>query len=96
MSGAPRRPGPHDPAAARASILIVDDRRRSRVALQSVLEPLGRRVVAAESAEDALRRLSQEDFALILLDVQMPGMDGFDTPAWSEPARARGTCRSSS
>jgi anti-anti-sigma factor len=72
-------PDPPEAPATRAGILIVDDRRANLVALEAVLEPLGRRVVTAESGEEALRRLFQEDFALILLDVQMPGMDGFET-----------------
>jgi anti-anti-sigma factor len=79
MSTTPGQPaGPHPPAE-RASVLIVDDREANLVALEALLQPLGRRVVAADSGEAALRRLLEEDFALILLDVQMPGMDGFET-----------------
>lgn len=65
-----------------ASVLIVDDRRANLIALEALLRPLGRRIVAAESGEDALRHLLAEDFALILLDVQMPGMDGFETAGY--------------
>ena len=64
------------------SILLVDDQVENLLALEAVLEPLGLRLVRAESGEDALARLLREDFALILLDVQMPGMDGFQTASF--------------
>ncbi len=67
------------PTPDRASILVVDDRRANLVAMEALLAPLGRRIVLAESGEEALRILLAERFALILLDVQMPGMDGFET-----------------
>jgi PAS domain S-box-containing protein len=60
-------------------ILLVDDRRENRIALQAVLEPLRVDVVEADSGEQALREVLIEDFAVILLDVQMPGMDGLET-----------------
>ncbi|MCW2984194.1 MAG: SpoIIE family protein phosphatase, partial [Conexibacter sp.] len=62
-----------------ARILLVDDRRENRIALQAVLEPLRVDVVEAESGEQALREVLVHDFAVILLDVQMPGMDGIET-----------------
>jgi PAS domain S-box-containing protein len=62
-----------------AAILIVDDDARKRVALRSALEPLGHRIVEADSGIAALRRILVDDFAVILLDVQMPEMDGFET-----------------
>jgi PAS domain S-box-containing protein len=60
-------------------ILIVDDRAENLLALEAILEPLGQRLVRAHSGEEALRKLLQHDFAVVLLDVQMPGMNGFET-----------------
>ncbi len=60
-------------------ILIVDDRPENLLALEAILEPLGQHVVRASSGEDALRCLLEREFALILLDVQMPNMNGFET-----------------
>ena len=62
-----------------ARILLVDDRRENRIALQAVLEPLQLDIVEADSGEQALRQVLNQDFAVILLDVQMPGMDGIET-----------------
>jgi signal transduction histidine kinase len=61
------------------SILIVDDDPSKTVALRSVLDPLGENIVEARSGADALRHLLKQDFAVILLDVRMPVMDGFET-----------------
>ena len=60
-------------------ILMVDDRPENLLALEAILEPLGQRLVKAHSGEEALRKLLTHDVAVILLDVQMPGMSGFDT-----------------
>jgi PAS domain S-box-containing protein len=68
-------------AAADVSILMVDDRPANLVALEATLAPLGHRLVKAASGEEALRHALHNDFALILLDVQMPGMDGYETAA---------------
>jgi CheY-like chemotaxis protein len=70
-----------DDLAAKASILIVDDNQANLVALDALLQPLGHRIVRARSGDEALKRLLDEDFALILMDVMMPGMDGFQTVA---------------
>jgi PAS domain S-box-containing protein len=77
MDGQSARPG----LEFRASILIVDDRPANLVALEATLVPLGERIVRATSGEEALKHLLLDDFALIILDVQMPGMDGFETAA---------------
>ena len=63
----------------RASILIVDDRPENLLALEATLEPLGHELIRAHSGPEALRALLQHDIAVILLDVQMPGMNGFET-----------------
>jgi signal transduction histidine kinase len=59
-------------------ILLVDDDDTKRFALKAVIAPLGQNVVEAASGADALRHLLRQDFAVILLDVRMPGMDGFE------------------
>ncbi|MBA3818041.1 MAG: response regulator [Deltaproteobacteria bacterium] len=64
-----------------ADILIVDDFEPNLVALEAVLAPLGHRLVRAASGEGALKRLLEQDFALILLDVMMPTLDGYQTAA---------------
>jgi PAS domain S-box-containing protein len=64
---------------APATILLVDDRPENLLALEAILEPLGQGLVRAYSGEDALREVLRHDFAVILMDVQMPGMNGFET-----------------
>src|SRR5215469_10519225 len=65
-------------ASARARVLVVDDDERTLEAVTSVLEGLGQTLVVARSGEEALRHLLHNDYAVILLDVQMPGMDGYE------------------
>jgi two-component system sensor histidine kinase/response regulator len=62
-------------------ILVIDDTAAKRLALRAVLAPLGYRVVEADSGSAGLRCLMAENFAVILLDVRMPIMDGFETAA---------------
>ena len=67
------------PLATGARILVVDDTMSKRLAIRSVLAPLGHTVVEADSGEAALREVMKQPFAAILLDVQMPTMDGYET-----------------
>src|SRR6476659_511993 len=66
------------PALERPRVLLVDDDERNLLAVQSILEDLGE-IVPARSGEEALRHLLKGEFAVILLDVYMPGMDGYET-----------------
>src|SRR5690606_34013030 len=63
------------------NVLVVDDHEDSLVALRSVLEPIGEKVIACSSGEQALRELLKREFAVIVLDVWLPDMDGFDIAA---------------
>ena len=62
----------------RVSLLLVDDRPENLLALEAILEPLGQRLIRANSGPEALRQVLAQEFAAILLDVQMPGMNGFE------------------
>jgi signal transduction histidine kinase len=62
-----------------ASVLVVDDSPSKLASLEAVVTSMGLNVVMASSGRDALRQLLQRDFAVVLLDVNMPGMDGFET-----------------
>jgi len=62
----------------RVKLLLVDDRPENLLALEAILEPLGQILISAHSGDEALKCVLQHDFAAILLDVQMPEMNGFD------------------
>jgi CheY-like chemotaxis protein len=77
MNSAPYADDRREPAR----ILLVDDRPDNLLALEAILGSLGQTLVRAASGEEALKALLADDYAVILLDVQMPGMDGFETAA---------------
>ncbi len=96
MTRTPDKPGPSGPLSARgassgrrraaravapASILLVDDHPANLMALEAILEPLGERLVRATSGAQAVELASREEFALVLLDLQMPLLDGLETAA---------------
>src|SRR5260221_9100317 len=63
----------------KVNVLLVDDRLENLLALESVLNALGQNIITARSGREALRKVLEYDFACILLDVQMPEMNGFET-----------------
>ena len=65
----------------KARILLVDDRAENLIALEAILSSLNQELVPVRSGEAALKALLSDEFAVILLDVVMPGMDGFETAA---------------
>ncbi|MYT33006.1 MULTISPECIES: response regulator [unclassified Streptomyces] len=69
------------PGPDTAPILIVDDMEENLVALEAVLSSLTPKVVRARSGEEALKAMLREEFAVVLIDVLMPGMNGFETAA---------------
>ena len=64
-----------------ARILLVDDRAENLVALEAILAPLNQILVPVRSGEQALQAVVDQEFAVVLLDIVMPGMDGFETAA---------------
>ncbi|HKW38839.1 MAG TPA: response regulator [Burkholderiales bacterium] len=66
-----------DSSSSQACILVVDDDPKSRMAMEELLQSSGHCVVLAQSGEEALRRVLGQDFAVILMDARMPGVDGF-------------------
>ena len=69
----------HLPSEPKASILLVDDNPANLLALRAILEELGQNLVEAHSGEEALQRVQSDEFAVVLLDVLMPGISGFET-----------------
>jgi signal transduction histidine kinase/DNA-binding response OmpR family regulator len=73
-----RTADPRDSPATTPSVLVVDDRPENLLAMEAALEPLGVQVVRADSPQQALDAARRQEFAVILLDVRMPGMDGYE------------------
>ena len=70
------------PATTKAKVLIVDDDERTTMAVWSALEQLGQTLIVANSGGEALQHLLHDDFAVILLDVNMPDMDGYEVAGY--------------
>ena len=73
--------GDGEPVSRQARILLVDDRAENLVALDAILSSLNQILVPVRSGEQALQALLADEFAVVLLDIVMPGMDGFETAA---------------
>ncbi|MEP7177310.1 MAG: response regulator, partial [Gemmatimonadales bacterium] len=73
--------GPPDPPAAPVNILLVDDQPANLLALEAMLQGLGQTLLQASSGREALKCLLAHEVAVVLLDVEMPEMDGFETAA---------------
>ena len=83
-----REPGRRvSPLGETPNVLLVDDRPENLLALEAVLAPLPCKLVSVTSGQEALRRLLHDEFALILLDVQMPDLDGFETAEYIKRRR---------
>jgi CheY-like chemotaxis protein len=65
--------------APQARILLVDDRAENLIALEAILSPLDQILVAVRSGEEAVKAVLADEYAVVLLDIMMPGMDGFET-----------------
>ncbi|MEK7813745.1 MAG: response regulator, partial [Candidatus Desantisbacteria bacterium] len=65
----------------KVNILLVDDTPANLLSRKSILDELGENIVCVSSGEEALKYLLREDFAVILMDVNMPGLNGFETAA---------------
>src|SRR5687768_6473058 len=81
MAALPRRGNPSEnPSSYRpANILLVDDNPANLLSLHALLEELGQNLLEARTGEEALERLQTEEFAVVLLDMKMPGISGFET-----------------
>ena len=66
---------------SKVNILVVDDLPEKRLVMESILGELGENVIIARSGEEALLQVLRHDFAVILLDVNMPSLDGYETAA---------------
>src|SRR5690554_5165867 len=69
----------HSEDASRLNVLVVDDQRENLLAVEAILSNLGHNLILVDSGEEALRQILRGDVALVLLDVLMPGMGGFET-----------------
>src|ERR1700741_51529 len=78
MSGGGRL---YDPENDEAKILVVDDRPDKLLAFETILQELQQEIITASSGEEALKLVLEHEFAVVLLDVNMPGLDGLETAA---------------
>jgi CheY-like chemotaxis protein len=78
----PVRPPRLKPSEPKANILLVDDNPSNLFVLRTLLDELDQNLVETQSGEEALRGMLTHEFAVVLLDVFMPGMSGFETARW--------------
>jgi CheY-like chemotaxis protein len=83
----------HDDIQSPVSILLVGDHHENLLALEALLSDLGQDLIFAQSSEEALKRLLKDDLALMLLDIQMPGIDAFEARLIHEREDARSSYR---
>jgi len=79
-----------------ARILLVDDRPENLVALEAILSSLDQILVSVQSGEQAVQAVLADEYAVVLLDIMMPRMDGFETATQIKRHARAATCRSSS
>jgi CheY-like chemotaxis protein len=80
-----------DESRHRAKILVVDDRQDKLLAFASILQELDQGIFTARSGEEALKLILEHEFAVVLLDVNMPGLDGLETAALIRKRKKNGT-----
>ena len=81
MAAAPSLLADRPRAADAVNILVVDDQPDKLLVFRTILDELGENLITASSGKEALKRVLEHEFAVILLDVNMPEMDGFETAA---------------
>lgn len=82
--------------SSKPAVLVVDDQPANRIALEALLDDFDIQLLQAASGEEALKLLDNHDVAVVLLDVQMPGMDGYEVANLMQQGSRTVRCQSSS